>query len=207
MNGRLSANILVVCASALLAGIPGTPGTAGAQERLLVPEQSLSGPFYARLERGFVHQTDEWVAIAFYRDPECVPLTFNLLNFFAFAYIPAVFQCPLTVHGFEIWDDPATDPAPRQSRLEGNGSVPVWFVSVDDFQAALPGITMAELIEMPSLLEGEASAFEETLHPVGGANRSMIRIVASGRVPDGRKFRYVAVEANGVMQHVSIEFR
>jgi hypothetical protein len=207
VDGRRSASALAVCASALLASVvvPSTP--ASGQARLRVPEQSSSGPFYARMERGFVHQTDQWVAIAFYRDPECVRLGFNLLNFFDFANIPAIFGCPLTVHGFEVWDDPATDLAPRQSRLQGNGAVPVWFVSVNDFQKALPGLTMAELIAMPSLMQGVASKFQETLHPAGGANRSMIRIVASGQVPDGRTFHYVAVEANGVMRHVAIEFK
>jgi hypothetical protein len=38
---------------------------------------------------------------------------FNPLNFFDFTNIPAIFSCPLTVHGFEIWSDPLADPAPR----------------------------------------------------------------------------------------------
>ena len=38
------------------------PAAAG-QVRLRVPEESLSGPFYARIERGLVLRTDEWVAM------------------------------------------------------------------------------------------------------------------------------------------------
>jgi hypothetical protein len=177
------------------------------QVRLLVPEQSLSGPFYARIERGLVLQTDEWVAIAFYRDPACVPSSFNLLNFFDFGNIPAVFLCPLTVHGFEVWSDPATDAGPRQSKLRGNGAVPVWFVSVEDYQAALPGLTMTELLSMPSLIQGVATDYEETLHPLGIARQSMLQIVATGQLPDGRTFHFVAVEAAAELRHVRIEFR
>lgn len=180
---------------------------ADAQVRLLVPEESPSGPFYARLERGFVLQTEDWVAIAFYREPGCVRTDFNLLNFFDFANIPAIFGCPLTVHGFELWGDPATDPAPKQSKLQGNGAVPVWFVSAADFQAALPGITMTELRAMPSLMEGVATSFTETLHPTDGAVQSMLEIVAGGQLPDGRTFTLIAVEASAQLRHVSIEFR
>jgi hypothetical protein len=52
-----------------------------------------------------------------------------------------------------------------------------------------------------------ADKFEETLHPYGGAKRSMIRVVAHGDLSDGRTFYYVATEANGVLQHIEIRFR
>jgi hypothetical protein len=177
------------------------------QVRLLVPEQSLSGPFYARIERGLVLQTDEWVAIAFYRDPGCVPASFDLLDFFDVTNIPAVFFCPLTVHGFEVWSDPANDDGPRQSKLRGNGAVPVWFVSGEDYREALPGLTMTELLAMPSLIQGVATDFEETLHPLGIAEQSMLQIVAAGSLPDGRTFQFEAVEAAAELRHVRIEFR
>lgn len=177
------------------------------QVRLSVPEESPSGPFYARIERGLVFQTDQWVAIPFYRDPSCVRPTFNLLSFFDFANIPAIFSCPLTVNGFEIWEDPATDAAPRQSKLQGNGSVPVWFVSVEDFQAALPGLTMTELLGMPSLVQGVATFYEEVLHPAEVARQSKLTIVASGHLPDGRTFNVVGIEAAAELRHVSIVFR
>lgn len=194
-------------ALSLLFALLATTVRLDGQVRLLVPEQSLSGPFYARIERGLVLQTDEWVAIAFYRDPACVPASFNLLNFFDFANIPAVFFCPLTVHGFEVWGDPATDAGPRQSKLRGNGAVPVWFVSPEDYRAALPGLTMTELLAMPSLIQGVATDFEETLHPLGIAEQSMLQIVAAGYLPDGRTFQFEAVEAAGELRHVRIEFR
>jgi hypothetical protein len=200
---RISVQVVTALAlAALLIPVSRVDG----QVRLTVPEQSPSGPFYARVERGAVLQTDEWVAIAFYRDPACVRADFNLLNFFDFANIPGIFSCPLTMHGFDIRDDPASA-GPRQSKLQGDGAVPIWFVSVDDFNAALPGLTIAELQAMPSLLQGVATFYEETLHPMGIAKQSVLSIVASGDLPDGRTFHFVAVEAAGVIRHVSIAFR
>ena len=208
MAGKFaSLRTIVVTVPLALFTLTATTATADAQVRLLVPEQSPSGPFYARIERGIVLQTSDWVAIAFYRDPACVPPTFNLLNFFDFGRIPAIFSCALTVNGFEIWDDPASDPAPRQSKLQGNGAVPVWFVSVSDFQTALPGLTMTELLAMPSLMQGVATSFEETLHPTGGARQSVLQIVSSGYLPDGRTFQFEAVEAGGELRQVRIAFR
>lgn len=195
-----------VAGSLMLFGLLTATSPAVGQVLLRVPEDSLSGPFYARIERGVVLRTDDWVAIAFYREPACVRTSFNLLNFFDFANIPAIFSCPLTVSGFELWDDPA-GAAPKQSKLRGNGAVPVWFISVADYQAALPGLTITELLAMPSLMQGVATDFEETLHPLEGARRTMLQIVASGDLPDGRTFRFAAVEAGGDLRHVWIDFR
>lgn len=180
----------------------------GAIERYIVPEESGGGPFYARLERGFVHMTDQWVAVAFYREPSCVRAGFNLLNFFDVANIPAIFGCPLTVHGLEIWKNGvASDTGPMQSKLFGNGAVPVWFVSVPDFNAALPGITIGELAAMPSLRKGHATFFEETLHPAGAARQTMLHISSYGWLEDGAHFQYQATEAGGVLTTVRIEIR
>lgn len=180
---------------------------AEAQVRLLVPDESPSGPFYARIERGVVLEDGGWVAIPFYRQPSCVRVNFNLLNFFDFANIPAIFGCPLTIHGFELWRDPSTDQGPRQAKYEGNGAVPVWFISAADFHAALPGLTLSELLAMPSLLQGFATSYEETLHPLGAAKENMLEIVASGSLPDGRTFQLTAVEAVQELRFVRIDFR
>ena len=51
-----------------------------------------------------------------------------------------------------------------------------------------------------------ATEFEETLHPFGGAEQSMLQIVAAGYLPDGRTFQLVAVEAAGELRHVRIDF-
>jgi hypothetical protein len=138
-------------------------GAPAANERVIVAGDPNGGRFYARLERGLVPATDEWVAIAFYRNPACVRAEFNLLDFFDFANIPAIFFCPLTVHGFEIWKNgTGNDEAPIQTKSYGNGAVPVWIVSRSDYDKALPGVTLTELLAMPSLMQGVATFFEET---------------------------------------------
>lgn len=88
--------------------------------------QDPGPPFYARIEHGFVIHDDTTAAIAFYRDPSCVPLTFNLLNLFD---APRAFGCPLTVDGFDVWKNgpPPVDQGPIQSETRGLGAVPVWF--------------------------------------------------------------------------------
>jgi hypothetical protein len=180
-------------------------GAAAASERVIVASDPNGGPFYARLERGLEPATDEWVAIAFYRNPACVRSNFNLLNFFDFANIPAIFFCPLTVHGFEIWKNgPGIDEAPMQSKSYGNGAVPVWIVSRSDYDKALPGVTLTELLAMPSLMQGVATFFEETLHPLGSARQSMIEILARGTVPDGRSFDFQMIESAAVQRLVRI---
>ncbi len=83
----------------------------------------------------------------------------------------------------------------------------MWFVSLGDFNAALPGITVTELLNMPSLLQGTATFFDETLQPYGVAKQSMLHITAYGTVPDRRSFQYEAVEASGTLQVVRIEFK
>jgi len=203
---RVEANF---CKAVLVAVALGTGSPAvEAIERYVVPDESAGGPFYARLERGFVHMTDQWVAVAFYREPRCVRAGFNLLNFFDFANIPVIFGCPLTVHGLEIWKNGvATDSGPMQSKLFGNGAVPVWFVAVSDFNGALPGITIGELAAMPSLRKGYATFFEETLHPAGAARQTMLHISSYGWLEDGASFTYQATEARGVLTTVRIEIK
>ena len=178
--------------------------------RTLVPEEDPGGPFYARIEFGLVHHTDEWAAIAFYRDPSCVPTNFNLLRLFD-PNVPRALGCALTVQGFEVWKNapPPVDMAPIQSKLQGLGAVPVWFVSWPELQTAMADgvLTKSELFGMSSLRVGTATYFKETLHPFGGAQQSSLEIVAQGTLPDGRAFLYQAAEAAGELREVRIEFK
>jgi hypothetical protein len=190
---------------ALVVAAAAAPGRAAV--RLLVPDEDPGVPAYARIERAYVHHTEEWAAIAFYRSPGCVRSTFNLLNFFD---VPAVFGCPLTVHGFEVWENggPPEDAAPLQAKLRGNGAVPVWFVPWPALEAALADgkLKMPELLALEPLM-GTASYFVETLPPDGGANQSVLEIVAHGTLPDGRSFHYSAIEAAGELRVVQIDIR
>jgi hypothetical protein len=187
-----------------------TAGIAYGSVRLLVPEEDPGGPFYARIEFGLVHHTDEWAAIAFYRDPACVPPTFNLLRFFD-PIPPRALGCGLTVEGFEVWKNgpPPADMAPIQSKLTGLGAVPVWFVSWPELEVALADgkLSKQELETMTSLQKGTATFFKEVLHPLDGAQQSALAIVALGTLPDGRTFTYEAVEAAGELRLVRIIFK
>jgi hypothetical protein len=55
-------------------------GAVPAQTRLGFPNPDPGGPVYARVERPFQIHTNQLAAILFYRDPACVPETFNLLD-------------------------------------------------------------------------------------------------------------------------------
>ncbi len=174
-------------------------------ERFLVPQEDPGGPFYARIEPGVILHTDEWAAIAFYRETYCVPDDFNLLDFY---HVPNAFFCPLTVHGFVIYKNPAPSP-PAQSKLQGNGAVPIWFVRWNELGAAVADgvLTKDEILALPSLLKGEARFFEETLHPSDGAQRGMLELNAFGYLPDGRSFDFQAVGVMRGLTHVRIEFK
>jgi hypothetical protein len=145
------------------------------------------------VERPFLFHTDQWAAIVFYRGPECVPDSFNLLDFFD---VPNAFACRLNVSGFEVWDNgPGVDSAPRQAVTSGV-AVPVWIVSWPALQSALADsvLTIPEL-EALNPLKGIATNFHEVLHPFaapgtsGGAKVPHLTIFASGELSDGRSFQ------------------
>jgi hypothetical protein len=91
-----------------------------------------------------VLHTDDWAVIPFYRPPECVPADFNLLDFFD---IPGAFLCgPQTVQTASIWrNGPGIDEAPIHAKSHGLGTMPVWFVSWPQLEAAIAAgvLTMA----------------------------------------------------------------
>lgn len=164
-------------------------------------------PAYARIEFApdglpLVHHDKEWAAIYFYRDPACVPVAFNLLEFMD---IPTVFSCPMTVEGFSIWRNaPApVDPSPIHTEsfgmsTEGHpfGAVPVWFVKWPDLRAALERNMHLNILELKALnpLKGTAEFFKETLNPLPGAKRTMTQVAARGLLEDGRTFDFQSVE-------------
>ncbi len=191
-------------------------GSAGAEVNLRVPDDTPGIPAYARVERPTIH-TDEWAAIVFYRDPECVPADFNLLDFIDF---PRAFDCRLTVSGFEVWDNgPDIDGGPRHAYSSGHG-VPVWFVDWSIFQGAIADdfLTMTEL-ESLAPLKGSATTFHEVIHPIvppgmtGGAKVPHLTITASGVLPDGRSFQLLYDDVlkkntlETIVENVRIVFR
>lgn len=186
--------VLVVLAATVVA-----PQIASANIRY---EGGGDVPFYARLERGITYTDGEKVTIVFYRPPGCIPSNFNLLDFFDFAN---AWSClPPTTDGFTVWGDGI---APVQQELHGLGAVPVWFVSLADYQLAVADdvLTIGELASLPSLKNGSASFYQETLHPLGGALRDHLEYNAHGTFADGASFRaqVVFTEAN---LNVNIKF-
>jgi len=190
-----------------LALVLAVAGVVKAAER--IPQTSNDLPFYARFERGLIHTDGEWAAIAFYRPPSCVPDDFNLLDFFD---APAAFGCNAPepyLDGFGIFRGGPFDP-PIQSRLQlvRGRTMPVWFVRWSELAAAIDDdvLTIGELEALPSLLQGGATFYAETLHPLEAAQETMTEIVAFGFLPDGRTFTYQATETHSALRHVEIDF-
>lgn len=171
-------------------------------------------PFYARAPRGDTKNDGEWAVIPFYRPPSCVPAGFNLLDFFDFpdGIDFGAFDCqPATTDNFSIWKNgPNVDFAPVMSQFHGLGAVPVWFVRMDELEAAAADdmLTIVELAGLPSLLMGTASHYKETLHPGESPSPAAgrIQITADGVLEDGRSFQ-VQVTSNGTVEVVRITFR
>jgi hypothetical protein len=194
-------------AAAALVIVTVATGAVLADQRFLVPQEDPGGPFYARIEWGLIHHTDEWAAIPFYRELACVPPDFNLLRFFD-PMPPRAFSCPLTAHGFVIYKTPGPGMAPHQAKLEGNGAVPILFVRWEELEAAVADnrVTLTELQRMSSVMQGSATFFQETLHPTGGAQQTMLEINAYGALEDGRPFEYHVTEVKGDLVRVAIAF-
>jgi len=204
--------------------------TVQANIRLNVPEDN-EPPFYARISSGEftggqeeIYHTEEWAAVVFYRQPDCVPSGFNLLSFVDFSIwaLPPADRCPLTIEGFEVWETfpPAGPAGPIQAKFRGLGAVPVWFVSWPELQALIADgvLTIGELESATTLLKGHADRYNETLHPPELSIRH-IAIDAQGRLEDGTRFQFQAAvsisepgvseccSSDGQSQHVLIRFR
>jgi len=141
--------------------------TSSAQGRPVIqtfPAPGLPGPpFYSNFAATFMPNDDGIVGIAFYREPSCIPIDFNLLVQFN---APAAFGCTLTIEGKRWLRNPATDPIPFQLRYSGLGAVPIYFVDDQELStAAADGVvTIAELQALPSLLIGIADDFHQVIH-------------------------------------------
>lgn len=205
MNRRIFAFLAIV--GLLLVLVPAVQASVRTEDGGQVP-------FYARAPRNQTFDDGEWAVIPFYRSPDCVPVHFNLLDFFDFPDGTnfGAFECqPVTTDNFSIWKNgPNVDPAPVMSQFHGLGAVPVWFVRVEELEAAVADdvLTIGELAGLPSLLLGTATHFKETLHPgeSGSPSGGRIQIKATGELIDGRSFR-VNLAANQAVTNVRIVFR
>jgi len=173
-------------------------------------------PFYTRVEPSppHVYSDGEWAVIPFYRDPDCVPGGFNLLNFFD---PPAAFGCAPTVSGHSLWHGAVGNGAPKHVVSRGMGSVPVWFVPQTAMVDALSDgvLTIGEIEGLPGLVKGSAGTFDEVLHPhplppmLGGGGHPVPKTLlnARGTLEDGRSFAVNLTRVNDGTPNVRIWIR
>ncbi len=173
------------------------------------PEESPGAPFYAISGNGgFIPNDGIWAAIPFHRELGCVPGGANLLQ----VSIPFAFQCTLTVEGTEHWENgPFVDLAPRQTHSYGLGAVPIVFVLWSEVEPALAGgLTLPELLALPSAIVGTAMFYKETdifgISGPQGPGKGSYKINARGNLSDGRSFSLLVNEVLGTLKVVEISF-
>lgn len=175
--------------------------------RLEMPAEDPGPPFYARV--GFqILESDGWIAIPFYRAPECVPPTFNLLQFYDFPGPsgPGAFACPLLMNGFLLIEpDAPLGTFPRRAVFNSAGT-PIWFVRADRFHAAAADgvLTMGEL-ESLGPWRGVTTRYHETLHPRDGDHK--IIIAADGLLEDGGPFAFQLTHIGDRIVRIRIDLR
>jgi len=201
---RVVKNIPVIIALITII-IPILAGVTYAGVRLVVPDQDPYAPIYADY-----YGNEDFVAVFFYRNPSCVPGGFDLWG--EFFDPPDAFGCPLTVKGFVIYEN-LGDFAPKQAKIKGLGEVPIWFVSLSDYQDAINAgsVTVGDIEGMASLQVGYASFYTEVLHAEGHPEMPMKNIKASGTMEDGRSFLLHSVWVGSwptpVHSHMTILFK
>lgn len=175
-----------------------------------IPNEDPGPPFYARVTNvmnEFFH-ADGWLAIPFYRDPDCIPADFNMMELFDFPGPggPGAFACPLLMEGFLLTEpDAPLGMFPRHVFLTSEAS-PFWFVRWSDFQseAADGVVTIGDIVNLGPL-KGIASRYHETLKPREGDH--VIAIQATGTLEDGRTFQFGVMHLEDSTQSIRIRFR
>ena len=210
-------NVLIkaICAAILVAA-----SLAYASVRVEFPAQIPGPPSYSIIERGFIPHTDDWAAVPFVRQPACVPLNFNLLDFADLTPAfpggpPRSILCDLTVEGHAIFKNgpPPVDVAPIQTHLQGLGAVPIWFVNTAELATALQDdiLTIAELMSLPSLRIGSATFFEMTRVTglLKGPGNGKIQLNATGTLLGGGSFEFrireMGIDGESEIRHIKIE--
>lgn len=173
--GRVAAALTVL---AFALGL--MPASASAGERKTLPDDDPGPPAYVTGVND-----DQWAAITFVRNPDCVPENANLL-----AFDPAVFECPLTIEGFAVYEQ-AGDVAPTHAVMREAGPLETWFLSTADLALAISDgiLTTAELASADSLIVGSAMEYHVTIHPEPAADNVVVVVTARGTLNDGRTFQ------------------
>lgn len=168
------------------------------------PDEDPGIPIYARvgpiLNQFFV--AGNQLVIPFYRNPECIPDSFNLLNYYD---PPAAFGCELMVQGrFVIEKDAEEGQFPIMAHTAGS-EVPVWIVDWTGFQSlkANGAVTIVDL-EALQPIKATALQFEEYLSP--RINEHQVIIEAEGTVPDtDQKFLFHLTHEGDQIQSIVLE--
>jgi len=199
---------------------------AGVVQTSFPSDDDPGPPFYARIAPmpPFVFADDDYAAIVFYRNPDEVPATFDLLTFFDFPVDPpdpnagpGAFGAAINVQGTNFWNDGNMTVPPRMSHSRELGLVPVWFVPTGAVMAKIDegaGLFMTDLVDMNPLV-GAADHLREVLHPHplppefgggGGHPVAKLNLTARGQLDDGRRFD-VSINATDIKWNTRIRFR
>jgi hypothetical protein len=174
------------------------------------PEADPGIPAYARVARvvdQFYH-ADGWLAIPFFRDPDCVPDDFDLLGLFHFPGPdgPGAFGCALRHHGrYYVEAGSPEGTFPKLYVSEGD-DVPFWFVPWDRFQAAMAdgAVTMPQLRAM-NPRRGTATTFHERVQP--RLDEHVVVTDAVGVLEDGTPFQFHVTHVGDRTTAIRLLFR
>lgn len=233
----LPAVVLLAAAACERGADPVAPFVTGSTELSAVKsehrrlgESSNGGPFWALLADGFLPHTDEYVILPFIR--QLVGTASEVCGFDAPDLTelmpPLAFTCPLTVAGFEHWQDghwddgmPWDGQTPRQTHHTGLGRVPIIFVERDAFQQALAdddqdgdldlsGPALRALVQAGSAMIGYAHFYQSAnilgLSGPQGIGNGKYTISARGALEDGTTFRLLVADSPGVTRQVHLSF-
>ncbi len=175
--------------------------------KLDFPSVSPGVPAYARIHLDIVDfnvpSDGEWSAVVFYRDPECIPVDFDLGQFFHLPGPtgPGAFDCDLLVEGHELWTNgPGIDPSPfyvRSRNLVPNQAI--WFVRAEEINDIFDTgqVYIDEIESLPSLIRGYAWWFEEALYPEEQSSNPALTIRTQGVLETGGQFRLESHSTDG----------
>ena len=210
----------VIAVTAIIGSLVLSPAVASGAEqetvRTTFPSMEDPGPpLYARVgdpAGPTIYNDGEWAVIVFYRNPDCVPDDFNLLEFFAFDS----FACEMSVSGHSIWEVEVGSAPPKVHKTFGS-DVPVWFLPIEVANQAIGDgvLTVPELEALPELVVGSADRFNEVLHPeplppefgAGGHPSPKLVQNAKGTLEDGHRFSVHLTAVASEIQAISIDFR
>jgi len=205
----------------IVAPLPDVPDTApriraadrAGMVRVQFPESDPGIPAYARAFPGLnqFFQNGEWLAIPFYRAPSAIPADFNLMEFFHFPGPngPGAFATPILIKGFYLIEPDAPRGTFPKVAIATGDAVPIWFVRWSAYQAAMSDgvVTIGDVIAM-NPLRGIATKFNEVVKPriTDRPNDHLVVISASGKLADGRTFKFHVTHVGDVSKALRITF-